>query len=280
MKDRSTKGSADISTFYNQGLSTWAIADKLNVDHKTIIYHLRKRNIQLRNRSDAAKVGVLFGRIAIKKKRIPKNLILNKHLAYILGVLAGDGYMAYNTNRRNYFLGLSATDKEFVDKFRKAISNFFKLTSSTEFRKPRNTNWRAQYISRLCSKEACEYIASIGQFRKENWFVPKNVLNSNLEIKCHFLKGFFDSEGDIDKANGRVGATSMNIKGLTQVKLLLEGIGIRSTIILKKDSRLNTNQKYVLRIHDKKSLILFNTFIGFIIKRKQEILNRFINRWA
>jgi len=257
---------------YNSGLSSWAIAEKFDVDHKTILFHLKKLGVKRRDRSSAAKEGVQAGRIIIKKHEIPKNLKLNSDLAYILGVLAGDGYLDYSSKRRAYQIGLSATDKEFVDEFKKILFNYFGIKPTSEFKKIKVKNWNNQYITRLCSKEACDFINSIGSFKGDVWRIPKAIIVSNERIKCAFLKGFFDSEGEVDKKIGRVGATSINLKGLEDVGSLLSGFGIRYTIIPVKDKRPNTRQKYKLRIHDKMSIKLFYELIGFTIKRKQEVL--------
>jgi len=267
-----------LSKLYLSGLSSRAIAKMFDTGHSNILYHLRKLHTLRRDKSSAAKEGVKAGRILVKKNRVPENLKLNEDLSYILGVLAGDGYMDYSIRRRTYHIGLSATDKEFVEKFKECLVNFFKLKPTTEFRKSRYLNWNDQYITRLCSKEVCEYINSIGTFKKFNWKVPRLIKNSNNKIKSFFLKGFFDSEGEIDKKIGRIGATSTNLNGLNEIKIILEDLGIRSTIINRKDIRPNTHQKYVLRLHDKNSIKLFDSLIGFTIVRKQAILKDYVSK--
>jgi intein-encoded DNA endonuclease-like protein len=264
---------------YNSGLSSWAIAKRFNVDHKTILSHLKRLGVERRNRSSAAKEGVKVGRIIIKKHNLPENLTLDENLSYILGVLCGDGYMDYNSKRRNYCLGLSAVDREFVNYFKFCLFNFFKIKSTKEFKKSRNENWKDQFVTRLCSKNACDFINSIGNFKGDIWRIPEVIKNSSDRVRSAFLKGFFDSEGEIDKKIGRVGAVSINFEGLEEIGILLNGLGIKFTIIKKKDLRPNTSQKYVLRIHDKNSIKLFYELIGFTIKRKQEILIKFVSNW-
>ncbi|MBU3907049.1 MAG: hypothetical protein KKA64_02240, partial [Nanoarchaeota archaeon] len=207
------------------------------------------------------------------------NLKLNSDLAYILGVLAGDGFIDYNDSRRNYHIGLAVTDKEFVEKFKESLFNFFNINSSNEFRKSKNENWRDQYLTRLCSKEACNFVNSIGKFKKENWRVPNIIKNSKKSVRCSFLLGFFDSEGEIDSEAKRIGATSMNLEGLKEIEDLLKSIRIRSTIIKRKDPRPNTHQKYVLRLQDRKSMELFYKNIGFTIQRKQIMLAKCIKNY-
>lgn len=270
------KDTFSLADLYASGLSSWAIAKKFNTHHSNILYHLKRSGIKRRDRSSAAKEGVKARRIIIKKHKISSNLKLNEDLSYILGVIAGDGYIDYNDKRQTYFIGLSATDKEFVEKFRKTLFNFFKIEPTNEFRKSKVKNWNDQYVTRLCSKEACGFISSIGNFKKSNWRVPEMIKNSNKKIKSFFLKGFFDSEGEIDKKSGRIGATSMNLVGLEKVGGLLRDLGIRYTIIKKKDLRPNTNQKYVLRVHDKRSINIFYKEIGFTIIRKQNVLKNIL----
>ncbi|MEK6918258.1 MAG: LAGLIDADG family homing endonuclease [Nanoarchaeota archaeon] len=265
-----------ISSLYGSGLSTWEIAKRFNIQHSTILHHMKRLNIERRNKSSAAKEGVKSGRIKIKKHNIPSDLIISEDLSYIFGVLCGDGCISCNKKLRRYHIVLSATDKEFVDKFRNVLRNYFKINPTTEFRKSRNSNWRDQYVTRLCSKEACDFILEFGNFGKDKWKVPEIIKTSDGNIKSSFIMGFFDSEGEIDRKIGRVGAVSMNFGGLKEVQDLLSFLKIRSTIIKKKDLRPNTSQKYVLRIHDKNSILLFYSLVGFTIDRKQKILKEFL----
>jgi len=261
-----------LSGLYNSGLSSWAIAKKFDTDHSNIIYHLKRLGLNRRSRSSAAKEGVKAGRIVIKKNRIPNNLKLDKNFAYIIGVLCGDGYMDYNDKRRTYQIALSVTDKEFLEQFKKALFKYFEINPTNEFKKSKNIKWKDQFATRLCSKEACDFINKFGDFKKFKWRIPEVIINSNIQIKCSFIKGFFDSEGEIDKRNWRIGATSVNLDGLNQVGEILRSLGMRYTIIKTKDNRPNTHQKYRLRIHDKKSINLFQELIGFTILRKQKVL--------
>lgn len=267
---------ASLPELYNSGLSSWAIAKRFDTYHSNILHHLKKLDINRRDKSSAAKEGIKAGRIRIRKHKIPDNLKINEDLSYILGVIAGDGFLSYDNERRRYQIGLSAVDKDFVDTFRQILFRYFEIKPTNEFKKIKIKNWNDQYITRLCSKEACDFINKIGDFKKDNWNVPKIIRDSSNNIKCAFIKGFFDSEGEIDKKIGRVGATSMNLKGLEEIGNLLQNLGIKYTVIKKKDTRPNTSQKYSLRIHDKISIKLFYELIGFTIQRKQNILKEFL----
>jgi intein-encoded DNA endonuclease-like protein len=268
-----------LPNLYNSGLSSWAIAKQFNTCHSNILHHLKTQGLDRRNRSSAAKEGVKAGRIIIKRNYIPKNLKLNGDISYILGVLAGDGCVSYNNFARRYQLCLSVTDKEFMEKFKKSLFDFFKIKPTSEFKKSKIKNWNDQYATRLCSREACEYINHIGNFGKYAWKVPGPIKNSPKKIKCAFIRGFFDSEGNIEKKSKRISATSVNLNGLKEISNLLKDIGIRNTIISEKIPRENRFTKHVVRIQDRKSIELFNKNIGFTIKRKQNILDECIKSY-
>ncbi len=263
---------------YSAGLSATILADKFNVYPSTIVRVLRRNNILVRTYSQAATLALNEGRM--KKNKIPSSLSLNEDLSYILGVLCGDGYIDYSDRRMTWQIGLDVIDIEFVQRFSKALYNFFKINPTFRIRKQRKDRWNIQYTVKLCSKEACTFINSIGLFKTRNWDIPLEIKNSGLDVKSYFLKGFFDSEGGIDRAIGRVEATSINLGGLSGVGKLLEDLGIRYTILKTEHREPNRDPKYTLRINAKNSIIDFYKSVGFTISRKQLILEGFFKKWC
>ena len=266
----------ELSNLYDSGESSYVLAKKFNVYPSTILRILKKQHIKARSLSEAANLAIETGRM--RKHKIPINLIFDENLSYILGVLCGDGYLDYSNKRMTWQVGLDSIDKEFNFEFSKKLHNFFGIYTKTNLRKKRKITWNRQYVTKLCSKEACDFILNISDFKVSDWKIPEQIILGGADLKLAFLKGFFDSEGEIDKKNGRVGAISINFFGLRDIKNILQNFSIRSTIIKRKDSRLNSRQKYVLRIHDKKSIFLFYELIGFTIVRKQRILKDFLIR--
>ena len=124
---------------------------------------------------------------------------------------------------------------------------------------------RATYVS----KEICADLKRYGLFGTYEWKVPQKILKSkNKKIKAMFLKGFFDSEGSVDKCSVTIGALNNN-GGLDGVKQLLQDLGIRSTIGMKHIP--------ILRVTSRHYMNLFLNKVGFSIKRKQEKLENNIN---
>jgi intein-encoded DNA endonuclease-like protein len=112
-------------------------------------------------------------------------------------------------------------------------------------------------------------------FRTKEWLVPKLICKSSLRLQSSFLQGFFDSEGDVDKNSRRIGGTSSNLEGLKNIESLLHNFGIRTSITKQSKKFI-----YTLRIQDRKSVEIFNKYIGFTITRKQKILKQLVGSYS
>ncbi len=259
---------------YEGGESSRSIAKKFNRCHSLILLHLDKLGIKRRERIEAAKLGVVKGRIKIFKHKIPgsaKCMSLEK--AYVLGVLCGDGCISCNKSMRRFQIILSVTNKEFFNEFRKCLHKVYRIKSTNEYRISKVKNWQNQYVTRLCSKAACEDLLVYGRFRTGSWRIPAVINSSSLEIQARFLRGLYDSDGNVEKNGRRVGLTSISVDGLCDVKDLLNKFNIRSVIIRQRDSKPNRKNRYVLRIQDRGSLNWFSQFINFTIFYKRKRLD-------
>jgi len=265
--------------FYKRGESVHYIAKKLNRYHSTVLYYLNKLNIKRRSRKEAVKLGIRNGRIRIFKNQIPnssKKLSLEK--AYILGVLCGDGFLTYNSSKSMYQIGLSAVDKEFVNEFRNNLLQVYRLNPTKEVYISKISNWNNQSKTRLCSREACEDLLYYGKFGVKKWRVPEQIKRADLDIKSQFIKGFFDSEGNVDEKSKRVRIFSINRDGLEGIQALLDNFGIRSKIHYRNNKRPRSTS-YKLSIQDRKSIELFDKYINFIIVRKKNRLKWIVDSY-
>jgi intein-encoded DNA endonuclease-like protein len=268
-----------ICKLYKRGESTWTLSKQFSVGHTTILYHLKKNHITLRSKSESLKIGFKFGRVKIRKHKIPSSSMkITPQKSYLLGVLCGDGFIDFSQKRRTFHVGLVAKDKEFVLKFRNAIKHIYKINSSISVLKPRNKNWSIMYQTRACSKNICLDILKYGSFKTENWKVPIEIKKSTPVCKHCFLRGFYDSEGDVDEKYHRVGLTSINSVGLKEVQNFLNELGIRNSFLEQKTYG-NRKYKFILRIQDRKSLEMFCRKIGFTIERKQKALQKILKNY-
>lgn len=203
----------------------------------------------------------------LRTKRLPDNAKnLTKDLAYILGVVYGDGHISVKQRK----VILSAVDYDFVLNFKNILERWsgFKTRFFKRIQKPdkliknRKPQWRC-------------YIDSIEASRFLKNFDLNLLLGSSEEIKCAFIEGFFDSEGGI--CNNRISFCNTDYFLINLVDKLLDSLNI--TTILKKRKYLNNLTNRLLTIYN-----LYvtsdcrNKFSGAVdssISRKQERLNKF-----
>ena len=275
MKEREVDAYIEM---YQKGIPARAIARKFKRDTSTILDHLRRRKVLIRTVKEAMKIGMAKDYIKHNTHKIPassKNLTLEK--AYVLGVSCGDGWLWYKPGEC-YQIGLGVIDEEFRDYFRDCLFKVYNVRASKELAKENNEKCNVQYVTRLCSKAACDDLKSIGdEFKTVVWEVPDIIKRADIKIQAKFVQGFADSEGGVDVEERRVNLTSTNKEGLEQVQELINNFKIRSTI--QKSKRETSKDCYNLRIQDRKSLELFSKHIGFIIKRKQKDLEKCLKNY-
>lgn len=207
-----------------------------------------------------------------------ENLTSDK--AYILGVLCGDGWVDAVHKPR---VGLGCTSKEFIDEFKSAFKRHYGINPSSLWLVPKE-KIRESYVALpiphlikakkdqihlyFYGRELLRDITRYGNFKTRNWRVPPQIMKSdNPKIICSFLKGLYDSEGN---ANYHVCLSSRSLKGLKDVKRLLEKIGVELfSIAIRKNSTC-----FVLLIHNQNGKRTFQKYVGFRIPHRQRQLEK------
>lgn len=225
-----------------------------------------------------------------QREMIEESKLLSNELAYIYGVLIGDGCLEAGKLNNRIYLGVC--DKDFAYEFARVLKNWSGFEPTINKRKvnpqPHKTIYgnliiskKDQYIVRLGSKQIVEFLLDKIDNKTYTWKVPKDILKSKNEIIiASFLKGIFDSEGSIiyDRKNNKKRIElSMYGKEVKILKVLLDKLNIKSTVIQPKRERKRGT--FILRILDKNSLINFNELIGFTIKRKDFLLKEVLNSY-
>ncbi len=259
---------------YNGGESSHSIANKFDIDHKTVLDHLYTAGTKIRSKSEAIKVGLAKGRVksVAKPHVIPqhsKNLTREK--AYILSVLAGDGWLDSSPNVRRYQIGLETIDEEFADEFRRCLYATYGIIPSKKKLAEKHPGWSDKYCVKLCCKAACEDLLSYSSFKGNEWNVPHAIKTAPLDIKTSYLRGFFDSEGSVDINSQRVSGTSACLPGLCGISELLTDFGIKSKVIQSSKKSV-----YNLRTCGRASVELFARYVGFTINRRKEKLQQLL----
>lgn len=200
----------------------------------------------------------------------------NLHLAYLNGVIHGDGYL---TN----VLGLRVSDKDFAEAFAVAAS----AVSGRLITPQHQADYRRQFNS-VCNWKYWEARSGNrnGAFECVREFVP--VTETELAA---WLRGMFDSEGNATCHKIRHGTESYgraieffncNTDTIARLVKFLEQIGIPSRPRPMKNGKGHLGTKQVYRVTLKSSIENFTRFrdlVGSNIKRKRETIEKMISTY-
>jgi len=213
----------EIIKLYQNGYTTTEIAKIMKCSHETIRRILRNNNIDIRKSSESL--------IIKNTKKI--NLNPSESLAYILGVLNGDG--SVNKQESNYVIELKVTDKDFIEEFKRNLENIGFKYINEYVRKFENK--KDQYVVRVRSKGFYYWYKSL------NVDYYMNVIGNNEKLMISWLKGFYDSEGSVvinKKGNyvyKYVSIANTNRNLIDVCCSFLEKLGIEYSVYCEKNNR-------------------------------------------
>lgn len=165
---------------------------------------------------------------------------LDKNLAYIYGVLIGDGYI--EESERTFRIGLNVTDKDFAENFLEKLAEWSGMKTSLKEREVKHDHktkygcrikCTSHYTEvRLASKVLVEFLKQKSQFKTNTWKVPEEIIDADKETKSSFIRGIFDSEGfSIHSGSARrIELEMKGREGLKTVQRLLKDLKISSHI--------------------------------------------------
>jgi intein-encoded DNA endonuclease-like protein len=261
----------EIISLYKNGESGHTIARKFGVHYSTVYDCLIKNGIEIRSNKVAGVLASDKGRIA--RHSIPESsLDLSPEKSYILGVMCGDGYI-HCTKNKSYQIALQAVDRDFVIEFADCINKIYGIQPSISKIKATQINWNEKWQARVCCKEIFNDMINYGHFKTSSWRIPEIIFESSDEIKCRFLRGFFDSEGNVDVNSRRITAVSTNKDGINDIANLLTNLGIKSRIHKNSTICGNRTISFNLRMTGRQNIVKYCEKIGFSIQRKHAKLN-------
>lgn len=196
-------------------------------------------------------------------KQIFEPKIIDEDLAWLLGVMCGDGCLE-NYRRVHYRIELSTIDKRFAKTFIKKMNKVFHLNEKFNPKVQVNNNNSRYYKVDIEGKNLFNFFRKFGSFGCFKWEVPEQILKGNIKIKNSFLKGFYDSEGSINsyrKNYKKIRVVSVNRIGLEGVSRLLNDNGISINLIKEKNC-------YSLNIYRENHINTFNNSVGFSFKNR------------
>jgi hypothetical protein len=203
---------------------------------------------------------------------------ISTELAYIVGVLHGDGYV-----HKNWF-SLETVDKDFIEYFSSQVKEETGRTFRIVKGKPVHIMKidGKEYVCRKTYRIFCnsvrfvEFLKKNFIFKTNKWCVPKQIFNGSNKIKVAYLRGIFDSEGHVGiyknkygRTNCRISISSKNSNALEEIKKLFCLLGFTSVIYpLKKREVFSLEIKKICLI------VHFSREIGTSIRRKEIIFRK------
>lgn len=182
----------------------------------------------------------------------------NEELSYICGLYIAEGSISHGQ------LAIYNIDHDVIDKL---VNNNLNLKF-------------IHYPDRQCvvcnNKRFIEFMSNMGFGSKAvDKIIPQKLLMMSKSNIAAMLSGMFDGDGHSSIYNGTVGYTSVNLKLINQLRMILLNMGIFSKIQVDnrkqrkfKDYISNSNKSYQLNLSTNDSRIFYDE-IGFKINRKQ-----------
>jgi len=207
----------------------------------------------------------------------------DKCFCYVLGVLVGDGNVSFLHKRRTCgVIELNTTDKDFATIFYYAVRKWTGKAPKF-YRSFRRVFGRyySYYDVRLNDTSLVRFLLRIGKYHTRDWIIPEIV----RESPSAFLKGFFDSEGDVTlylkHSSYRypcVRASSVNKEGILQIQQLLQNLKITSSLFEEHLKRPKGYTFYRIRIKGVKPILRFCEKVGFLLPSKINKLHNLMNQ--
>ncbi len=245
-----------IVELYKNKISVPQIAQLLELDPNKIRNYLKKTLS-----TEDYSINKLVNRKLSKKSKI-----ISEELAYIMGVMFGDGYFGEG------LIGLGTKDEDFSEYFIKTVK---KWCDKEPLRYQRKRYGRPYYECYLSFKDAVCFIRSTIEERSK---IPEVIrTSSDLKIIRSFIMGFSDSEGSITTKDGKnfLKMANQKLLVLSQIKELMLKLGFnQDKVYIVFNNQAKNGKVYAIRICYKDQIKLFYETIGFTIKRKQSKLDK------
>lgn len=183
------------------------------------------------------------------------------NLAYIAGVLLGDGYIASN----GYYLSATFDDEDYRNAFVNALSKFLPGYA------PQVKNSGKYAVVTVGSRIFAEMflrIFGIPKGRKsEVWDVPDVVL-SHDDLVRYFIAGLFDADGYVDKSGPSIILTTKSENAARKIWYALQRLGIISTVSIVKNKGFKKGKIFRITISGVEDLRKFKELIPLRHSRK------------
>jgi replicative DNA helicase len=195
-------------------------------------------------------------------------------IAYLLGVLIGDGYLnRENTTQNHNEISYTKNDENMYTKINNIFLTKFGVNPTERIKTTEKSLSISHVVNDINIKTLLKNKYGLSMTKSPNKTIPKPILQSNKKSIRAFLQGLFDTDGCM--SNGEFEYTTASKELSTQVHLLLLNFGIKSSLKEKIIKKYPNNKYYKIFISDVDVLKSFEKEIGFkYCIHKKEILNK------
>ena len=210
------------------------------------------------------------------KIRLP--LALTRDMAYLIGLLAGDGNIS-KTEYDGFVIRFNNSSEELLKRFASICEKEMKI--KPKYLKQKNRVAYMRFSSKIFAKILSEF-GVVGKNKSHNLYVTEKLSKLPNDILASYLTGVFDTDGYVIR-NKSIGLTSASKKFIESIQILLLRFGIISRIRKRnpttsviRDRIVKSGNKYELEISGLDNLKIFERFIGFNFSKKREMLSQTI----
>jgi len=204
----------------------------------------------------------------------------SKELAYIIGIIHGDGSVSKSKNKSwyRYIIELATIDKEFAEVFSKVMAKLLSVNYHKPYWSEKERKWRVTYRSKA-------FYLWYKRTEEQGLEGFKEYIECSKETVKYYLRGLYDSEG-YNYKNKRICLYNTKKQLLKYIQYLLNRyynvIAGGPCLVHKAGSKIVINgietrykhDYYYIFIGKKQHVRRFLEEIGFTIVRKQLGLRR------
>jgi len=190
----------------------------------------------------------------VKRYSLPPRL--TKNLAYLLGLLVGDGFITLKKR-----LVLIATERFISEEFQRITQKLFGYTVRVRCRN--SQKWEL----RISSHQIRVFLVTLGlsYASTQEKYIPESLLRAPRRFVVAFLQGLFDTRGYANNVHDNITLMISSYRLAQQVQLCLLNLGILSSVALKRKA-ITT---YLLRINSTE-LTAFYTQVGSRLPQRRQ----------
>ena len=232
------------------------------------------RNKEKADKFIATKNYYLSCRYSPHKIKFPKEI--TKELAYIVGIILGDGTLKgeAGNKRGDWTIGAYFDNEEHCKLYVKYFNKVFETTP--KYRLTKSCCLACSIASKALFWFLQKFFEIKNGYKHDSIIIPKLIEYQNEEVLSWFIQGLFDSDGTVIPSTKTIKLASTSQKIIQQTKKHFDEFGIASNCY-KWNKKGNFKTLHTLRVCSKKSIATFANKIGFQHPIKKEKLKNLCN---